>query len=89
MEAESRCVRCGQAPAPRAGLFFRHPLRSHTTLDPDLENIIRQDFGDAQTAGRDPPSRTGLAVRAGQQLVPLLTFRLATLGRPCPGLRIC
>ncbi len=57
-------------------------------MGPDLENVIRQAFGDAQTAGRDHLSQTGLAVRAVLQLVPLLASRLAALGRPCPGLRI-
>ncbi len=57
-------------------------------MDPDLENVIRQALADAQAAGRDHLSQTGLAVRAVLQLVPLLASRLVVLGRPCPGLRI-
>ncbi len=75
------------SPAP-AGLFFYLGLRSHTPMDPDLENVIRQTLADAQTAGRDHLSQTELAVRAVLQLVPLLASRLAALGRPSPGLRI-
>ncbi len=33
---------------PPEGLFFCHRPRSHTTMDPDLENVIRQAFGDAE-----------------------------------------
>jgi len=74
-------------PGCLAGLFFGLRPRSHAPMDPDLENVIRQAFVDAQTAGRDHLSQTELAVRAVLQLVPLLASRLA-LGRPCPGLRI-
>ncbi len=34
------------SPAP-AGLFFYLGLRSHTPMDPDLENVIRQTLADA------------------------------------------
>ncbi len=33
------------------GLPFRPELRSHTHMDPDLENVIRQALGDALAAG--------------------------------------
>ncbi len=69
-------------------LLTSRQVRSHTTMDPDLENVIRQALADARTAGQDYLSQTELAVRAVLQLVPLLTSRLAALGHPCPGLRI-
>ncbi len=34
------------------GLFFCHRPRSHTTMDPDLENVIRQAIVDAEATGR-------------------------------------
>ncbi len=59
-------------PAP-AGLFFRRRLRSHTTMDPDLENVIRQALEDALLAGKDHLSQTELAVRAVQRARPDMT----------------
>ncbi len=56
-----------------AGLFFCHRLRSHTHMDPDLENVIRQTLGDAQAAGKDHLSQTELAVRAVQRARPDMT----------------
>ena len=44
--------------------------RSHTTMDPDLENVIRQALADAQTAGRDHLAQTELAVRVVQRVRP-------------------
>ncbi len=38
-------------PAP-AGLFFYLRPRSHTGMDPDLENVIRQALADAKATGR-------------------------------------
>ena len=35
-----------------AGLFFCLHPRSHTTMDPDLENVIRQAIVDAEATGR-------------------------------------
>ncbi len=35
-------------------------------MDPDLENFIRQDLGDALLAGKDHLSQTELAVRAAR-----------------------
>ncbi len=56
-----------------AGLFFCRRLRSHTRMDPDLKNIIRQALGDALAAGRDQLSQTELAVRAVQRARPDMT----------------
>ena len=50
----------------QAGLFFCRRLRSHTHMDPDLENVIRQALEDAQAAGKDHLSQTELAVQAGE-----------------------
>ncbi len=55
------------------GLFFCVGLRSHTTMDADLENVIRQALGDALAAGRDHLSQTELAVRAVQRVRPDMT----------------
>ncbi len=49
------------------GLFFHVGLRSHTGMDPDLENVIRQALADAKAAGKDYLSQTEEAVRAVQQ----------------------
>ncbi len=56
-----------------AGLFFCLHPRSHTHMDPDLENVIRQALGDALAAGKDHLSQTELAVRAVQQVRPDMT----------------
>ena len=56
-------------PAP-AGLPFWPRLHSHTPMNPDLENVIRQALGDAQAAGKDYLSQTELAVRAVQRARP-------------------
>ncbi len=48
-------------------------VRSHTTMDPDLENVIRQALGDALAAGKDHLSQTEFAVRAVQQARPDMT----------------
>ncbi len=57
------------SPAP-AGLFFYLGLRSHTPMDPDLENVIRQAQADAQAAGRTtwarPSLPSGLSNGCGQ-----------------------
>ncbi len=42
-------------------------------MDRDLENVIRQAIADAQTAGRDYPAQTELAVRAVRQVRPYMT----------------
>ncbi len=42
-------------------------------MDLDLENVIRQALGDAQTAGRDHLGQTELAVRAIQRARPDMT----------------
>ncbi len=55
------------------GLFFCLQRRSHTTMDPDLENVIRQTLGDALAAGKDHLSQTELAVRAVQRARPDMT----------------
>ncbi len=47
--------------------------RSPTTMDPDLENVIRQALTDAKAAGKDHLSQTELAVRAVQQVRPDMT----------------
>ncbi len=57
----------------RAGLFFCLGLRSHTHMDRDLENVIRQALEDAQAAGKDHLSQTELAVRAVQRARPDMT----------------
>ncbi len=59
-------------PAP-AGLFFCPRLRSHSRMNPDLENVIRQALGDAQAAGRDHTGQTELAIRAVQRARPDMT----------------
>ncbi len=56
-----------------AGLFFCRRLRSHTRMDPDLENVIRQALTDAKAAGKDYLSQTELAVRAVLQVRPDMT----------------
>ncbi len=56
-----------------AGLFFCRRPRSHTTMEPDLENVIRQALGDALAAGKDHLSQTELAVRAVQRARPDMT----------------
>ena len=56
-----------------AGLFFYRWPRSHTPMDPDLENVIRQALADAQAAGKDYLSQTELAVRAVQRARPDMT----------------
>ncbi len=56
-----------------AGLFFRRRLRSHTRIDQDLENVIRQALGDAQAAGKDHMGQTMLAVQAVQRARPDMT----------------
>ena len=48
-------------------------VRSHTAMDPDLENVIRQTLADAQAAGKDHLSQTELAVRAVQRARPDMT----------------
>ena len=59
--------------APSAGLFFCRRLRSHTHMDPGLENVIRQALGDAQAAGRNHLSQTEHAVQAVLQVRPDMT----------------
>ncbi len=49
------------------------PSAPHTTMDPDLENVIRQALGDALAAGKDHLSQTELAVRAVQRARPDVT----------------
>ncbi len=48
-------------------------VRSHTTMDPDLKNVIRQALGDALAAGKDHLTQTELAVRAVQRARPDMT----------------
>ncbi len=48
-------------------------VRSHTTMDPDLENVIRQALADAEAAGRDHLGQTEHAVRAALQVRPDMT----------------
>ncbi len=55
------------------GLFFRAGSRSHTGMDPDLENVIRQALADAEAAGRDHVAQTEQAVRAVLQARPDMT----------------
>ncbi len=43
-------LRLSDPRSSRAGLFFCHRLRSHSRMDPDLENVIRQALEDAQAA---------------------------------------
>ena len=59
-------------PAP-AGLFFRRRLRSHTRMNPDLANVIRQALEDALAVGKDHMGQTVLAVQAVQRAWPDLT----------------
>ncbi len=56
-----------------AGLFFCGRLRSHTRMDLDLENVIRQALGDALAAGKDHMGQTVLAVQAVQRARPDMT----------------
>ncbi len=85
---QSITTRLSLAPSSWRGLFFCRRTRSHTPMDPDLENVIRQALADAHAAERTYLSQTKLAVRAALQIVPLLASRLVALGRSCPGLRI-
>ncbi len=55
------------------GLFFCHRPRSHSHMDPDLENVIRQALADAQAAGKDHLGQTELAVQAVQRVRPDMT----------------
>ena len=55
------------------GLSFCLGPRSHTTMDPDLENVIRQALGDALAAGRDHLSQTEEAIRTVRQVRPDMT----------------
>ncbi len=48
-------------------------VRSHTHMDPDLENVIRQALGDALAAGKDHMNQTWLAVQAVQRARPDMT----------------
>ncbi len=66
------CLGEGSDPAP-AGLFFCRRLRSHTHMDPDLENVIRQALEDAQAAGKDHMDQTWLAIQAVQRARPDMT----------------
>ena len=50
---QSVTTRLSLAPSSWRGLFFCRRPRSHTDMDLDLENVIRQALGDAQAAGRD------------------------------------
>ena len=59
-------------PAP-AGLFFCACPRSHSRMDPDLENVIRQALADAEAAGKDYQGQTETAVRAVLQARPDMT----------------
>ncbi len=54
-------------------LLTSRQVRSHTTMDPDLENVIRQALTDAKAAGKDHLSQTELAVRAVQRARPDMT----------------
>ncbi len=65
--------------AAPAGLFFCGRLRSHTHMDPDLENVIRQALEDAQAAGKDHMGQTVLAVQAVQRARPDMTASDALL----------
>ncbi len=42
-------------------------------MDPDLENVIRQAFADAEAAGRDHVAQTEQAIRAVLQARPDMT----------------
>ncbi len=55
------------------GLFFCRRLRSHTHMDPDLENFIRRALEDALAAGKDHLSQTEHAVQAVLQVRPDMT----------------
>ncbi len=55
------------------GLFICRRLRSHTQMDPDLENVIRQALGGALVAGKDHLSQTEEAVRTVRQARPAMT----------------
>ncbi len=54
-------------------LLTSRQVRSHTRMDPDLENVIRQVLGDAKSAGRDHLSQTEHAVRKVRELRPDMT----------------
>ncbi len=56
-----------------AELFFCPGLGSHTAMDPDLENVIRQALTDTKASGKDYLSQTELAVRAVQRARPDMT----------------
>ncbi len=64
---------CTWAVRAPEGLFFCHRPRSHTGMDPDLENVIRQALGDARAAGKDHLSQTETAVRTVRQVRPDIT----------------
>ena len=55
------------------GLSLHAALRSHTGMDPDLANVIRQALADARAAGRDHLTQTELAVRAVLRARPDMT----------------
>ena len=51
----------------------RFDALSHTAVDPDLENVIRQALTDAKAAGRDHLSQTEDAVWAVKRARPDMT----------------
>ncbi len=46
---------------------------SHSRMDPDLENVIRQALADARDAGKDYLTQTEEAVRTVRQVRPDMT----------------
>ncbi len=59
--------------AAGAGLFFCRWLRSHSPMDPDLENVIRRALGIAKAVGKDDMGQTMIAVQAVQRARPDMT----------------
>ena len=54
-------------------LFQLQSPRAHSLMNPDIDNIIRQNFKDAQAAGFGQMGQTVLAVQAVQLARPDMT----------------
>ena len=70
---ETRIASRGKLTPLRSGLFFCLRPRSHTRMDEDLANIIREALDEAKATGRDDTGQTENAVRKVRELRPDMT----------------